>query len=377
MNTSVGLVLSGGGARAAYQVGVLKAVAGILGPDGPSPFPIVTGTSAGALNATLLASESHRFGTAVDCLEALWRGLTSAQVHELGLIPIVQSSWCLLRAICNDGMHPRRAVSILNNAPLRDYVSAAVDFDRVRKNLAQGCLRALGVSALNYDTGRSHCFFQHGGAARAWCRARREGTPAEIGLEHLLASSAIPGIYPAVPIGSHYYGDGALRQNAPLSPAIKLGADRLFVIGVSHNAVGQPPGQVAVPRPPSLARMAGHLLNGSFLDDLEEDVERLQRINGLIAPQSSRGGLRSIDVLSIQPSMPFDALAAQWLPELPRSMRVLFGMLGANSRGSGASLASYLLFEPGFIGALVELGQADGMAERSAIEAFFSAPRRV
>jgi NTE family protein len=369
-------VLSGGGARAAYQVGVLRAVARILGDRNRNPFPIVCGTSAGAINAMLLACESDRFTEGVALLEELWRALDSDHVHEIGLGAVASSLARLVASMFNDGYTGEHPWSLLDNSPLRELLSRAIRFDRIGQRIAQGDLSALSVTALGYTSGASLSFYQGGGNIPAWKRHRRIGLPAKLGISHLMASAAIPGIYPPVKIQSEYFGDGAVRQSAPLSTALHLGASRLFVIGVSHN-----PDELEVPmaaalHAPSLAQMTSTFLNGSFIDALEEDVERLGRINEMLGylseEEKKHVALSHVDVMTITPSKRFDQIAAAHLHTLPRSMRFLFHTLGATRTGGGTSLASYLLFEKPFIAELIECGFNDAMSRQSELRAFLT-----
>ncbi|MDZ7684764.1 MAG: patatin-like phospholipase family protein [Gammaproteobacteria bacterium] len=232
---STALILSGGGARAAYQVGVLRTVSEIVDVERINPFPVISGSSAGAINAALLACESHHFGDSVRQLETLWTNLKSESVHGIGTGAVFMSLWRLFRSMLQEGYSAQKTWSLLDNSPLRALLGRAVDFGKLRERLERGDLEALAISALAYRAGISLSFFEARHDVEDWDRHRRVGKSASLTLDHLMASAAIPGIYPAVRIGNEYYGDGAIRQSAPLSPALHLGARKLFVIGVSHN----------------------------------------------------------------------------------------------------------------------------------------------
>ncbi|KGD63878.1 hypothetical protein Y5S_02868 [Alcanivorax nanhaiticus] len=369
-----GLVLSGGGARGAYQVGVLSAIAELLDRGTPNPFPIICGTSAGAINAAALAANAGNYRTAVRGLERVWSNLTAEQVYRTDLYACLRGIVRWLFSGFTTGRTPERS-ALLDNLPLQRLLTLVVNFQRIQQNIDLGHLRALSITASNYATGESESFFQGDRDLADWVRARRKGKRSIIGVEHLLASAAIPILFPAGKVDGGYYGDGALRQLAPLSPAVHLGASRLLVIGVSGNvSAGR---QRVLSGYPSMAQVLGHVLNSVFVDTLEGDVERLERINHTLAALGERARrkhgitLREVDVLKIYPSRPIDEIAAEHLKELPRTLRFFLRGSGA-TRSPGASAMSYLLFEPGFTRALIEMGYKDAMGRKQEIEAFFS-----
>lgn len=380
-DNSTGLILSGGGARAAYQVGVLKAIAEILPARQRNPFPIICGTSAGAINAAALASNAHRFRLAVRGLENVWANLGADQVYHTEFFSFL---WMLLRWLIPGlaaGYTPHNS-ALLDATPLRNLLTLVMNQRRIQAAIEVGDLQALCITASSYSNGESVTFFQARDEVTAWNRVRRFGRPEVIDVEHLLASSAIPLLFPAQKIGDTFFGDGALRQLAPLSPAIHLGAQKILVIGVSGNA------SVAATHQeqhyPSMAQVLGHILNSVFVDTLEGDVERMERINRTLsamtpAEREAHGiHLRPVDVLKIYPTQPIDEIAAAHLHELPRSLRFFLRSSGGTTGVSGAAAMSYLLFHPGFCQALIELGYRDGMARRSQIVDFLSdcnAPR--
>lgn len=373
-NKCTGLILSGGGARAAYQVGVLKAIAEILPARQRNPFPIICGTSAGAINAAALASNAHRFRLAVRGLENVWSQLGAEQVYHTEFFSFL---WMLLRWLIPGiaaGYTPHNS-SLLDSTPLRNLLTLVMNQRRIKAAIDVGDLKALCITASSYGNGESVSFFQARDEVTPWSRVRRFGRQTIIGVEHLLASSAIPLLFPAQRIEGSFFGDGALRQLAPLSPAIHLGAEKILVIGVSGNASAkQMPHEQHYP---SMAQVLGHILNSVFVDTLEGDVERMERINHTLSvmtddERAAHGiHLRPVEVLKIYPTSPIDEIAAAHLHELPRSLRLF--LRGSGGTGfSGAAAMSYLLFHPGFCQALIELGYKDGLARRSQIVAFLS-----
>ena len=375
INNHSALVLSGGGARAAYQVGVLLAVKELLPPQS-NPFSIISGTSAGAINAVALACHSDDFQAGVNELNRLWQELTIEHVFRTDWKDLAGGVYRFGRSFFNEGVDYHRPLSLLDNSPLNAFLKNNINFSDIQKNIDRGVLKAVSVAALGYSSSDSVNFFQGEAQLEEWARFRRIGRPTVLGMEHLLASSAIPWIFPTVRIGNEYFGDGAMRQLAPISPALHLGADRVFIIGVSGNRQALVKRhQVPSRHPPSMAQMAGHLLNSAFIDSLEADIEHLDRVNALIksVDHDKREALelRPVKSLVISPSKAIDKIAGRSVRYLPKSLRLFMRSSGATARRGGSALSSYLLFAKPFIRELIDLGYQDAMWEKEAIQEFF------
>ncbi len=376
------LILSGGGARASYQVGVLQAVSDIL-PHLHNPFPIICGTSAGAINAAAMAAHPGEFCAAATDLSKTWRSLEIEQVFKVGWWAQISGGAKVLASFLNDGVGREKPIALLDNSPLRELLSNVIPFQNIAKRIENGNLEALCITALGYNSGESVSFFQGQPSLRGWRRYRRVGTPSEITVEHLLASSAIPTVFPSVKLSLEYFGDGAMRQMAPISPALHLGADRAFIIGVSGNrhaaANWKSKKKLLVKHSPSIAQLIGQMFNSAFIDSLEGDIEHLERVNDLLRllPEGDRcdntSHLRPVDTLIISPSKPLDKIAGRRIRNMPKSMRFFMRRMGATAKGGGSAAASYLLFSHEYCNELMELGYQDAMWERDAIEAFFEA----
>ncbi len=367
-----GLVLTGGGARAAYQVGVLKAVRDILGNLVRNPFPILCGTSAGGINAATLAVHADNFTRAVGNLLEVWEHMHCDHVYRTDVASIMGTGARWLASMMLLSRH--NPVSLLDNAPLREMLDKNLSFARIQDHIDSGVLYAVSVTASGYTTGQSVSFFQGGSGLEAWERNQRIGAAVTLNLEYLLASAALPFIFPAVKLHREYFGDGSMRQIAPVSPALHLGADRVLVVGTGRQNADTARARSNIY--PSLAQVAGHALNSIFLDSLMVDIERLERINRTVEliPQESLEGakipLRPIKVLFISPSQPIERIAARFLHELPSTVRFVLRPTGAISR-SGSNLASYLLFEEPFTRALIDLGYQDTAVREAEVRKFF------
>lgn len=369
-----GLILSGGGARAAYQVGVLAAIAELLPAGAANPFPVIVGTSAGAINAVSLASRAMDFARAVEHLTEFWQGFESHLVLRSDWPGVIhQASRFLSHSLLGLGSHV--PVALLNSSPLRNLLADKINFAGIDQAIAEQRLRAVAVTAFGYSTGQAVTFYQGQMAIEGWLRHRRIGLPASLTVEHLLASSAIPLLFAPVKVGQEYFGDGAVRQPAPISPALHLGANRVLVVGVSGNPRGpdlRVVQQDNSAQQPTLAQIGGHMLNSTFIDSLESDIELLERMNHfarLLPHQSDNLGLAPVEVLIIAPSQPIDEIAARHRHELPSALRMFLRGPGA-TKTSGAGVLSYLLFESGYCRELIELGRRDAMAKREVLSRF-------
>jgi NTE family protein len=367
-----GLVLTGGGARAAYQVGVVKAVRDILGSPVKNPFPIVCGTSAGAINAATLAVFADNFSRGVANLLEVWEHMRCHHIYRTDPWHVLKSGARWLAAMML--VSRRNPVSLLDNRPLREMLEKNLNFGKIQSHIDSGALYAVCVTASGYTTGQSVSFFQGGSGLEGWERNQRIGAAVPLKLELLLASAALPFIFPAVKVHREYFGDGSMRQIAPVSPALHLGADRVLIVGTGRQTLDQSRARSNVY--PSLAQIAGHALNSIFLDSLMVDIERMERINRtvkLIPPDKlsdSTIQLRPVKVLFITPSQPLERIAARFIHELPGTVRFILRPTGALNR-SGSNLASYLLFEESFCRALIDLGYQDTISRESEVKEFF------
>lgn len=375
------LVLMGGGARTAYQVGVLKALASMLRlqPNQATAFPfqVLVGTSAGALNAAYLAGSASAGLQAFDQLASFWTRLRSKNVYELNVSRWVRFSR-LVAAVTLWG-NARRQGAILNNMPLVDTLHQAVSLGGIEQALQDKAIDAVAVSASSYSSGVhwTFCHTARDSRMEPWNRPGRRAEFQPLTIEHLMASSAIPFLFPATPLWvdgrREYFGDGSMRQVSPLSPAVHLGAHKILVVGV-----GQPQRSGLIGGPaagePSMGAIAGHAMASVFHDTLQADVEQAQRVTRTLTqlPREVAAVMpyRSMEVLAVQPTQSLDALAQAHAHELPGSVRRALGGLGA-LKGGGGALASYLLFEPGFVQALVALGEQDAYARKAELLAFF------
>lgn len=374
------VVLQGGGARGAYQVGALKAIAEITGKttakttaQRSSPFQIVCGSSVGAINAAPLAASSSDFPQGLRDLEKLWRSLTCSSVYDTRALPLLATGarwvWTLLFGHFGIGA----PCSFLNNAPLGRLLDRELDPRHIGRAIRAGSLRALCITASNYDKARAITFFEGTPDISDWTRARRRGERTEIGPNHLLASSSLPFVFAPVPLNGSYYGDGALRLTAPLSPAIHTGADRVLVIAArDHEPDAEQTNEH--PKSPSIGEMAGHALDILFNDNLDADHERMTRVNETLSllteKQRKQTPLRVIETIMLSPSQDLREIAKRHAGEMPRAIRLLMRSLG--SWGSDGRLVSYLLFENSYIGALIDLGYADTMARQDDIRTFLA-----
>ncbi len=370
----IGLVLSGGGARGAYQAGVLQAIAEIRAEHPECrPIRVITGVSAGAINAAFMAANCDDELQAATRMAGMWRRLTSDQVFRTDAFSLgrIGLKW-LTDATFGSLKKRKQARALLDTAPLRELLERHIPFDRVHQHLAAGRLDAFSVTALNYSTSHSISFVQTLAPYDPWDRARRRNENAKIGASHVMASSAIPLFFPPVRVGDGWFGDGSLRNTAPLSPAVHLGAGKVIVVSVRRP--DEKAKHIATGGEPSIARVLGIVLNALLMDSTEYDMERLARINQTLdlVPSRTRGEtqLRKIDSLWLRPSEDIGFLALDQFHKLPPVMKYLMSGLG-NSRES-AELTSYLLFDPDYCGKLVDLGHKDGWAHAERLRHFLS-----
>ena len=371
---TIGLVLTGGGARSAYQVGVLKAMVEML-PRARNPFDVICGTSAGAVAAGVLASEAHHWRRAVAGLESVWANFRVKQVFYADRTHMLRGGLHWLISLISSGVVLAPPKALLDNDPLWDLLKTSIDWSGVRTSIARGHLRALALNATSYETGQSVAFFEGVEEIQEWTRAQRMGRRAKLTLEHLMASAAIPMLFPPIALNNEYFGDGAMRQLNPLSPAVHLGADRLLIVGVrARRAAG-----VAVPRQhvsaPTPGQIFGYMLDTLFTDQVFGDLEQLERINQLVlaAPEAAPG-LRCVDTLMLAPSVDPREIAAKHIHEMPAGLRALLRVIGAKDV-SGSQLASYLMFERGYTCDLIKLGYKDAMEARDTLLAFMAGER--
>ncbi|MBU2869179.1 patatin-like phospholipase family protein [Colwellia sp. E2M01] len=373
LNSKNALVLTGGGARAAYQVGVLSAIAKFIPRNHGIPFPILSGTSAGAINTTALACYASCFNLGVKKLEWAWKNFNISSVYYSDPIHAFSHIGQAMLATFQADYANKKARSLLNNAPLRVLLNQMLDFNRIDHNIARGYLSAVSVTASSYSNGDSISFYQSNGLALPWTRAKRRGELCQLNTEHLMASAAIPMVFPSVNIRNQHFGDGSVHQLSPLSPAIHLGAKKIFVIGVDQPKQFLYPAE-NISHPPSSATIAGHLLDSIFADTMHSDLERMQRINStlkLIPAQDRKedAGLKHIDSFAINPSHDFNAIAAKYYYQLPLTIRFLLRSAGIGN-DSESSILSYLLFDKNFCSELIKLGFDDAMEKEQSIRYF-------
>ena len=371
-----GLVLAGGGARAAYQVGALQAIREMLPDPKVNPFPVICGTSAGAVNAGALAVRADDFGQAVENLLDVWRNFQPHHVYRADWWGATANNLQWMAGFLFGAFLKRRRISLLDNRPLEGLLAKYLDFSRIEGNIAKGALDAVAISCSGYTSGQSCSFFQGAEHLEGWKRSTRIGIKANITVQHLMASSAIPFLFPAYHLNREFFGDGSMRQVAPVSPSLHLGADRVVVIGTARIR-NETPERTRGDNYPTLAQIAGHVMNSIFLDSLAVDIERLERINRTVSCSSPEAlkkmglTLHHVDVLVLTPSVPLDEIAVKHVGNLPWTIRFMMRSIGAMRRG-GANIASYLLFEKGYCNELIALGYDDTIKRREEIESFIA-----
>ncbi|WP_076540359.1 patatin-like phospholipase family protein [Shewanella sp. UCD-KL21] len=371
MSESIALVLGGGGARAAYQIGVLKALVQLYPRNHHIPFDILSGSSAGAINATSLATHASCFHLGVRKLDWVWRHFETHKVYSSSFWNVFKHlSKMALKGLQSDTVNTE-AGSLLDNQPLRRLLNQLIDFQRIERNIGSGALKAISLDASSYNDSYSYSFYQASHSINDWQRARRHGRRTTLTTDHLMATSAIPLVFPSVKLKQAYFGDGSVHQLSPLSSPIHLGASKIMVINLDSPHKQR---HSDIDAHPKTATIAGHLLDTIFSDTLNSDLERLERINStldLIPPADAKlVHLRKIDTLVIKPSEDLSVIAARYFQDLPLAIRILLKFIGIN-RQSDSSIASYLLFEKSYTSALIDLGYKDAMNQIDTIKTFF------
>lgn len=370
--SKIALLLTGGGARAAYQVGVLKAIASAYPRSSPLPFQIICGTSAGALNGAGLACYASCFHLGVKKIESVWRNFRTQQVYHADYLHLIQHQFRNFYSAFQADYANKRPVSLLDNRPLKQLLTRILDLQRIDRNIMRGYLSSFAVTASCYNNGDSVTFFQSDNASE-WRRAKRCGQRTLLGIHHLMASAAIPLIFPSVRIHQQYFGDGSVNQLAPLSAPIHLGADKILIIGVDDPRPNEPSQRLL--HHPDLATIAGHLMDTVFTDTLNSDIERMQRINKtveLLQQHKIKTELKPVQSLLLNPSQNFNQLASEYFLCLPLAVRTLLRSFGIRQH-SDSSMVSYLLFEQLYTRRLIELGYQDGMRQQQKIRQFLAA----
>lgn len=377
---STALVLSGGGARAAYQVGVLRRIAEISTKYSPNcPFNILCGASAGAVNSTTIASRFYNFRSATRALDHVWANMLVPQIYRTDVASVLRISTTWLRDLGLGGLLGGGNVkSLFDTTPLQKMLKKVLTFNSIKEAISRGDLKAVAVTATSYSTGKAVTFVYGQPGLQPWERVRRVGVIQPIGVEHVLASAAIPLLFPAIKVGNEFYGDGSIRFHTPLSPAARLGAERIIAVGVRHGKVEAPPAFRIKYNYPSVGQMAAILLNSIFLDNMDTDWENLMRRNELLArgggseTVTERGVLRTITGTLISPTEDLGAIAIHYEKRLPFTVRYFLHGLGVG-REEGADLMSYLLFHADYTRTLIDLGYHDACAMDDQIESVFVA----
>lgn len=354
----------------------MRAVADMLPRDAPTPFQVITGTSAGAIVATCIAAYADQFRKGAVTLERVWRNFHVEQVFRTDAPSVLRAGARWMAAVMSLGRLASPPDSLFDNTPLRRLLERQIDFGRMREALAAGHLESLAISAAGYASAQSFAFYESRARPAADVSSWPRGVSAELRIDHLMASSAVPFLFPPVPMHGEYFGDGAMRQVTPLSPSIRLGADRLFIVGVRGDRQ-QSQLHAHEPRTPSFGQLFGFMLDTLFMDSLQAGVTQLERVNRLVGQSAvpNPEGLRHIDSLVLLPTEDPGAIAARHARQMPRTVRSLLRIMGA-ANGEGSGLLSYLLFESGYTRELIALGYADTTGRRDEVARFLDAGMR-
>src|SRR5262245_26711944 len=376
--SDLALVFSGGGARGAYQVGFLR----VLARECPDVLPgILTGVSAGGINAAYLAARQERFDERVENLAAVWSGLHIDDVFRVDVRDLANRLVRWGGRLISGGrtiLPPSR--SLVDTEPLRGLLERMLQADGgriegIERSLRDGWLRAMALTASSYTTGQSLTWVhaRHDCGIQTWERPYRKSVTCEFRVDHVMASAALPFFFPAVEVDGAWYGDGGIRLTAPLSPAVHLGARRIIAISTSYARSREEADRPAVSGYPPPAQVAGLLYNAIFLDQLDADALQLQQVNSLAArlPEDQRDGLRHIDLLMLRPSMDLGRLANEYEAELPRAFRFLTRGLGTRETRSNDML-SLVMFQDDYVKRLIALGEDDAMRRLDEIRAFLN-----
>jgi NTE family protein len=380
----IGLVLSGGGARAAYQAGVLRGISEILNEKVPvsskAPFHSISGISAGAINAAFIGCNAEDFERATSDAWRLWAGLKSASILDTGAFYLARLAFRWARDLSLGGLFRRsKSTHLLGTGPLEKLLATAFDFEALHRNLESGLLHGIAISATHYGNGSSVTFFDGSNEITPWSRSARIGIRKKIRLEHVMASASIPILFKPVKIENAFYGDGSVRLRAPLSPAIHLGAEKILTIGIRYereNLEALVKHETSEMKSVSLIEIAGVMMNGAFMDGMESDVERLKRINRTVSmiPADAWAGaekpLREVPILVIKPSKDLGKMATEQFGKFPFFIRHLLRGIGASPK-KGSDLLSYLAFDSSYTKQLLELGREDALSRRYEIAEFF------
>ncbi len=370
----IALVLTGGGAKTAYQVGVLKGITQLTPKSQGIPFSIISGSSAGAINAVVLASYANRYRIGMRRLESVWSNFHAHQVYRVGWAGLLTNTGRWIAEFLRSSHQSPKPLSLLINTPLKNLLRKAVPFDHIQQNVSDGYIDGISITAYSYQKGDSVSFFQASEAIDNWERHRRRGKRHPLHLNHLMASAAIPMVFPAVKINREYFGDGSIGCLSPLSPALHMGADRLLIISTD------PIDEISTTRLtkinyPTMAEIAGRLMDSIFTDSLASDLERLKRINETIELipgknlKRNKATLRPIESLLFMPDFNIDQLASEHYKSLPRLLRFFLTRMGICEQ-EGSNILSYLLFESSFTKILIERGYQDALKRADEINAF-------